>query len=720
MTWISRFLLLSLALFAASAGANRDTTFAWTASADWPSGTTVELCANGVCASGITAAQYTLSVPVSPGEAVEGQARAHAPIDWEPDPSENCDPQQSPPNCWISDWTTVSQTWPDVPGDLHVSTDEIGGSMALAFGGTHAALASGSNVSSLTSGSWSVSGSDRLLLGFAASGAGSPVVSNDVRWGGSGGTQFTALGAGLTFATYGAMRGFSLVAPAEQSATSYYSWPSNQDETAAGTILITGADQISPLGPVQTGTSDSTTLSINVASEPGDLVIACAWTQDINANNRTLSPSNGGTTLYTADPGNFEYMLIQSLVATGTSTTISVSASGPINGGIGMIGVAVKPASSGTQQTVTDSGSGVDAQIMNGGLSLSDIGVAADAPPVPGAMLDALDTGAGADALQVSLTLAVADSGSGAEMLSVLQQMLALASDAAGGSDTPNLSVGLSQADSAASVDGPLLLSVNIAASDAASAVDLLNKLEQLLITSSDTIIAVDGPSIHAGLLAFDLTAGAETQTISAGLSLPDLGSGSENQAIFAEFLLPDTGAGEETRSVSALLAIADAVAGADAAQRLGAIIKSALDAGAGSDGTSLSVTISNNDAMSGGEASVIAVQISSTDAGAGTDITDKLALIVKSLSDSGLGSESAELTITLRGFDTGDISDSSAVSTLLSAIDSAGGVDVAVSSDTSTQLIGICFAFASKSMEFTAKTRSITFNLIERDCHES
>lgn len=128
MTWISRFLLLSLALFAAAAGANRDTTFAWDAGADWPSGTTVELCANGVCASGITATQHTLSVPVSPGDVIEGKARAHAPDGWGPSPenAEACAALGSePPNCYVSDWATVAQTWPPAPQNLQVESAEI-------------------------------------------------------------------------------------------------------------------------------------------------------------------------------------------------------------------------------------------------------------------------------------------------------------------------------------------------------------------------------------------------------------------------------------------------------------------------------------------------------------------------------------------------------------------------------------------------------------------
>jgi len=77
------------------------TTFTWDAGANWPPGTTVELCGNGdICQTGLTGTQATLDLPVNPGDLIQGQARAHA------------------PDGGGSEWATVAQTWPALPVDV--------------------------------------------------------------------------------------------------------------------------------------------------------------------------------------------------------------------------------------------------------------------------------------------------------------------------------------------------------------------------------------------------------------------------------------------------------------------------------------------------------------------------------------------------------------------------------------------------------------------------
>jgi hypothetical protein len=82
-------------------------TFAWNARQDWPSGTTIELEANGVTADGITATQHTFDVPVQPGEVISARVRAIPPTGYQcGDPLGPCEP---------SDWDTLAQTLPAVP-----------------------------------------------------------------------------------------------------------------------------------------------------------------------------------------------------------------------------------------------------------------------------------------------------------------------------------------------------------------------------------------------------------------------------------------------------------------------------------------------------------------------------------------------------------------------------------------------------------------------------
>ena len=58
-------------------------TFVWDAGQNWPSGTTIELEANGATANAIAATQYTINVPVQPGEVINARVRAIPPTGYE-------------------------------------------------------------------------------------------------------------------------------------------------------------------------------------------------------------------------------------------------------------------------------------------------------------------------------------------------------------------------------------------------------------------------------------------------------------------------------------------------------------------------------------------------------------------------------------------------------------------------------------------------------------
>lgn len=221
-----------------------------------------------------------------------------------------------------------------------------GGGGTPIFVTTHADLSSTSNVSSLTSGNMTVSGSNKLLIGAIASGAGSTADPSGIKWGGSGGTAFTKQGNTLTVGPYGKMSIYTLVAPSDQTSTVYYYWPSAQDETVGGTLLLTGVDQSTSLGTVATnsGTNNTTQPSVTVSSEVGDLVIAACWMVDTSAGSRTITAASGGTVRYDVSMPAYEFFVIEEKEATSTSTTMNFTISGAASSEIawGVIGVAVK------------------------------------------------------------------------------------------------------------------------------------------------------------------------------------------------------------------------------------------------------------------------------------------------------------------------------------------------------------------------------------------
>lgn len=114
-------------------------TFAWDAGQNWPSGTTIELEANGATANAIAATQYTINVPVQPGEVINARVRAIPPTGYEcGDPLALCPP---------SDWTTLAQTLPAVPtgvwGRIEPSGEHV---MAVAYLGSQAIGASSGSI----------------------------------------------------------------------------------------------------------------------------------------------------------------------------------------------------------------------------------------------------------------------------------------------------------------------------------------------------------------------------------------------------------------------------------------------------------------------------------------------------------------------------------------------------------------------------------------------
>lgn len=385
----------------------RAVSFAWDNGADWPSGTTVELCGNGnVCQPGLTGTTAMLDLPIVPGDVIQAKARAIPPAGYQcGTPLAECPP---------SGWATLSQTLPPLPGGFWANKSQVIAMATPSFSTTHADLSSTAYTSSITSASWAVSGSDKLLLAYSASGAGSPVNPNSVKWGGSSGAGFTQQGSTLNIGPYGKLSLYSLLAPTDQTSTSYYGWPSAQDELAGGTILLTGVNQSAPLGTVATASGDNSVQpSVSVASEPGDLVVAACWFVDPNGNNRTLA-SNGGTTVYDVDVGIFEFLVIQTKVATSTSTTMNFTIGGSADASVawGVIGVSVK----GAGGISVDLAGAASAVVTASGAASMAIPVQAAATTVQtatGAMSMAIPVQAAASALsaatgQVFMTLAVA------------------------------------------------------------------------------------------------------------------------------------------------------------------------------------------------------------------------------------------------------------------------------------------------------------------------
>lgn len=122
-------LLTAVLILCANVADALNITFAWDSSATWPAGTTVELEANGASADGISGTQYTLDVPVQPGEVISARARSIPPSGYQcGEPLALC-----PPSPWT---TSLVQTIPPNPSGLWATKEIGGGGMTIARRGS--------------------------------------------------------------------------------------------------------------------------------------------------------------------------------------------------------------------------------------------------------------------------------------------------------------------------------------------------------------------------------------------------------------------------------------------------------------------------------------------------------------------------------------------------------------------------------------------------------
>lgn len=207
--------------------------------------------------------------------------------------------------------------------------------MAAVFDNS-ASTSSAANVSSLTTASWTISGSNRYLFAGVASGAAVPQDPTACKWGGSGGTGLTQNGTPITDSSTHRLSIWELIAPSTGSQTLFASWGSNQDETALGGVSYTGVDQSTPSRARSTNTlsgqSSPFTATVTVTtSQNGDLIVDAMWAADNTAaTNPTIAVDASQTSRIEIEGATigFEAYGMSEEAATGANTVMSWTVSG--------------------------------------------------------------------------------------------------------------------------------------------------------------------------------------------------------------------------------------------------------------------------------------------------------------------------------------------------------------------------------------------------------
>ena len=238
-----------LALLCAFSAEARVTVFAWDAVPSWPAGTTVELEANGATATGITGTQYTLDVPVQPGEMINARARAIPPAGYEcGDPLALCSP---------SPWTTLAQTLPDVPSGLWARWTRQGNSVMAVIETTSTVSYAARTNTTITAPSGIVNG-DVLLAILDIGQSSAPTVTPP-----SGFTEITTTGWPMAINAADPwqvrVRAYTKIASSESG---NYTFSHSSAYSEAIMYRISGADTTTPVNPNPTSGSGNSTTSI--------------------------------------------------------------------------------------------------------------------------------------------------------------------------------------------------------------------------------------------------------------------------------------------------------------------------------------------------------------------------------------------------------------------------------------------------------------------------
>ena len=224
---------------------------------------------------------------------------------------------------------------------------------------------SAQSVASLTSGSWTVAGSNRAVFGCIGTGAGTPTTHTAMRWRGSAGDLLAQIGATLTvnapsrLSAWGS-NGASLP-PAAEANTAYGLWAATQDEDLIAMVSYTGVHQTTPNGSstTNTGTISGTsgTATVTIATTAGDVVLAYVLV-DCFATPSTpvLTPASSADGTPTerhfnnANVGGWKAMGVYEMAAVDTSTIINVSITSVDNGsGWGVIAFVINAAAASGQ-----------------------------------------------------------------------------------------------------------------------------------------------------------------------------------------------------------------------------------------------------------------------------------------------------------------------------------------------------------------------------------
>lgn len=181
---------------------------------------------------------------------------------------------------------------------------------------------SNSAATSIATSSFAVSGSNRVIYAWVASGAGSPVAPTGVTW---NGTPMTQQSSTQTVTAFGRSSLWRLIAPAATTSTCNATFGSAQDERLIVCISFTNADQTTPNGTIASATGTNFSISNTATTVSGDLVVDGAFFLDVNCQNYTFTIGGSQTQRAKIDGTDVvcEGLTTSTITASGTTQAMT-------------------------------------------------------------------------------------------------------------------------------------------------------------------------------------------------------------------------------------------------------------------------------------------------------------------------------------------------------------------------------------------------------------
>jgi hypothetical protein len=184
----------------------------------------------------------------------------------------------------------------------------------------------------ISSASFAVGGSNRVLYAFVFAGASSPTAPSTVKWNTS--ESFSQLSTTLNASAFGRHTLWRLIGPTATTATADATWGASMDERLIIVVAVQDADQTTPNNAIATATGTDNTPSVTVVSISGDLVLDGMGFLDTGQSSRVITPDASQVSIQEIEGADTVGDGIGSSreTAAGSSTVMSWTISGAHDG----------------------------------------------------------------------------------------------------------------------------------------------------------------------------------------------------------------------------------------------------------------------------------------------------------------------------------------------------------------------------------------------------